>query len=147
VFGQHVTFGTIYCDQTISFLAAKQGLQVHNPCLSVDCEHLHQSAVRNRPGTREHRVDRSSSSDGLEGQTVAELERRLTAVYGLRLMAFSRFGGGLIWPSKLVADQHRTSPHATVSCRRVARWQPVRRIVKHVRRAALTSVGLRRKAA
>ena len=135
VLGQSVTFGTIYCDQVISFLARKQGLRVDNPCLSVECEHLHQTGVRNRPGTSEHRIDQSSSSDGLEGQTASELERRLIQNHGLRLMAFSAFGGGMIWPSELVTGAHAASPKWGVYCRKVPRWQPVRTSIRQARRA------------
>ncbi len=134
VFGESVTFGTIYCDQVISYLARKNGLRVENPCLSVECEHLHQSGIRNRPGTGEHRIGRSSSSDGLEGQTVAELQDRLIHDHGLRLMAFSEFGGGMIWPSKLVPEARAQPPHVGVYCRKVPRWQPVRTVIRQARR-------------
>jgi hypothetical protein len=139
LFGQNVTFGTVYCDQVVSFLAGKQGLRVDNPCLSVECEHVHHSEVRNRPGTCEHRREESTSTDGLEGQTVSELEKRLVEAHGLRLMAFSRFGGGMVWPSKLVVRGGPASPER-LDCRVVPRWQPMRRVLKQGRRALKSGI-------
>jgi hypothetical protein len=140
LFGESVTFGTICCDQVISFLALKQGLRVENPCLSIRCTHLHQSQVRNRPGTSQHRPEQSSSSDGLKGMGERELMQRLAQEHGISLMTFSALGGGMIWPSTLVADPDEATG-LTTRCRKVPRWQPVRRSVRQIRRAIKRRVG------
>lgn len=41
-----IQIGTAYCDCRIAYQAQKAGLTVLNPCLSIECCHLHQSRVR-----------------------------------------------------------------------------------------------------
>ncbi len=42
----HIKVGTVYCDCRIAYQAQHAGLHVLNPCLSIQCCHLHQSRVR-----------------------------------------------------------------------------------------------------
>lgn len=138
LFGQNVTFGTVCCDQVISYLARKNGLRVDNPCLSIHCLHRHQSGVRNRRGTKEHRTGQSTSSDGLGGMAVEDLHRQLVRDHGIRLMAFSGLGGGMVWPSKLVAGSGPNAPK--FRCRKVLRWQPLQNTRKLICRTAKSGI-------
>lgn len=42
-----IMMGTMQCDSRIAYQAHKSGLQVLNPCLSIQCCHLHLSEIRN----------------------------------------------------------------------------------------------------
>jgi len=42
-----ILMGTFHCDGRIAFQANKSGLNVVNPCLSIQCCHLHLSGIRN----------------------------------------------------------------------------------------------------
>ncbi len=42
-----ILMGTMQCDSRIAYQARKSGLQVLNPCLSIQCCHLHLSEIRN----------------------------------------------------------------------------------------------------
>ena len=43
-----IRVGTVYCDCRIAYQAKQAGLYVLNPCLSVQCCHVHKSRVRHR---------------------------------------------------------------------------------------------------
>lgn len=43
----HIYIGTLECDSFIAYEAQKAGMQVLNPCLTVQCCHLHLSNIRN----------------------------------------------------------------------------------------------------
>lgn len=42
-----IALGTLYCDGMIAYQADQVGLNVFNPCYSIQCCHLHLSEVRN----------------------------------------------------------------------------------------------------
>jgi hypothetical protein len=43
----NIEIGTVHCDNLLAYYARKSGLIVINPCLSIQCCHLHLSNVRN----------------------------------------------------------------------------------------------------
>ena len=47
----HISLGILGCDCAIALQAKKAGLTVLNPCLSIQCCHLHLSAIHNYPKT------------------------------------------------------------------------------------------------